>query len=91
MDKIPKDRMVKTHYDLTPEVLAETTRIKIRIRQFLHEYGLIPNTFCNFFSRTYLDDEEFVHSVLDYVLLDNQSVRDMLSLPTVEPVYVNNG
>ena len=29
--------------------------------------------------------------MVDYLLSDNQSLRDMLSLPTMEPVYVNNG
>lgn len=32
-----------------------------------------------------------MHTLLDYFLRDRLSLRDMLSLPEIEPVYVNRG
>ena len=91
VDQVSKDRLVRTAQDLTPEILAYYDEARLGIRQFLHEYGVLPNTCFNILEMNYLDDEEFTHSVMDYLLGNRLSVREMLSLPLQEPVYVNRG
>jgi esterase/lipase len=83
MNKISRDRTIKTVANLTPEKINHYNRIKNNLRQLLHDHGIMHYKMYDMLAGQVIDDEviDKVFDTIIEVLADgNESLKVMLSL-----------
>lgn len=90
MDQIPKDRTVRTEQSITPEILKYCNDVKAKIRQVLHDHGILQTNIYDLLANEVIDDE-VMDKLLDTITGDNESLKMMFSLEKNVPVYSKDG